>query len=239
MDNCVLTFDIDWAPDWMILDLANLLIAQQVRATFFITHQSPAVEQLSSNPLFELGIHPNCLPGSTHGADPRSVLSHICNLVPNAICMRTHGLFQSTNFLFLCAAEFGIKIDCSIFLPRANFVSAHKIYRDGSSLWRIPLIFSDDSEMFDPSPRWQIEDYNLEAPGIKVFNFHPVHTAMNFVNFSEYEKLRTAQPISSWDLSLRAKNFDQRPGPRTLVKQLIDKLVGKSRVLSDLVGQQD
>ena len=44
------------------------MIDHDVRATFFVTHESPALQRLKDRPdLFELGIHPNFLPGSTHG----------------------------------------------------------------------------------------------------------------------------------------------------------------------------
>ena len=232
----VLTFDIDWAPDWMILDVANLLLAKQVKATFFVTHSSPAIKQLQDNPLFELGIHPNCLANSTHGHDPRSVLKHICSIVPQAKCMRTHGLFQSTNFLFMCATEFQIEIDCSMFLPHAENVEAHKLYRENSSIWRIPFIFEDDCEMFEPNPAWDISQYNFDAPGLKVFNFHPVHVAMNFSTYNDYEKLKAVKPLSTWDVSDVSENFGKRPGPRNLLIQLIDRLGSQSSVLSNLVS---
>ena len=68
MDSVVLTLDTDWAPDFVIDFVAKQLVAYQVRATWFVTHASPAVERLSQHSdLFELGIHPNFLPGSTHG----------------------------------------------------------------------------------------------------------------------------------------------------------------------------
>ena len=61
-----LTFDIDWAPDWAIDLTAGILREREVRATWFVTHESPAVDRLrEDSELFELGIHPNFLPGST------------------------------------------------------------------------------------------------------------------------------------------------------------------------------
>ena len=58
-----LTFDIDWAPDWMIEEVASILIEHNVKTTWFVTHASPAIDKLRQMPeLFELGIHPNRLP---------------------------------------------------------------------------------------------------------------------------------------------------------------------------------
>lgn len=79
----VLTFDIDWAPDFMIDFVAEGLTQRRVRATWFVTHASPAVEWLREHPdLFELGIHPNFAPGSTQGDSPEAVLRHCLRLEP-------------------------------------------------------------------------------------------------------------------------------------------------------------
>jgi len=81
-----ITLDVDWAPDFVIEDVAELLINSSVRATWFVTHASSAIDDLRKRPdLFELGIHPNFLPGSTQGADVDSVLNHCMSLVPDAV----------------------------------------------------------------------------------------------------------------------------------------------------------
>jgi len=59
-----LSFDIDWAIDEAVESLADMLEARGVAATFFVTHDSPVLARLASNPLFELGIHPNFDPFS-------------------------------------------------------------------------------------------------------------------------------------------------------------------------------
>ena len=98
--NYILTFDIDWAPDWMIEQIAQVLIEKSVKSTWFVTHQSKAIEKLRQyDDLFELGIHPNLLNGSTHGKTEDDVLTHLKQIVPEAVSMRTHGLYQTTNFL--------------------------------------------------------------------------------------------------------------------------------------------
>lgn len=72
-----LTIDIDWVPDWIIEEVASILIDHNVKATWFVTHASPAVDKLQQMPeLFELGMHPNCLPGSTHGDTEDEVQFH-------------------------------------------------------------------------------------------------------------------------------------------------------------------
>ena len=62
MNDLVLTLDMDWAPDCAIDFVSEELVSREVRATWFVTHASPAVHRLREHPeLFELGIHPNNL----------------------------------------------------------------------------------------------------------------------------------------------------------------------------------
>jgi hypothetical protein len=72
MNDVVLTIDTDWAPDCTIDFMAEQLIARQVRATWFVTHMSPAIARLKQYPkLFELGIHPNFSPARRMGIRQR------------------------------------------------------------------------------------------------------------------------------------------------------------------------
>ena len=54
-----LTFDIDWAHDSVLVDTIELVERAAVPATWFITHATPLIDRLRSNPNFTLGIHPN------------------------------------------------------------------------------------------------------------------------------------------------------------------------------------
>ena len=75
--------------------------------------------------LFELGIHPNCLPGSTRGNTENGVLAHMKEIVPEAVSMRTHGLYQTSNFLRKAARDYGIEINVSLLLPNTPNVIRH------------------------------------------------------------------------------------------------------------------
>src|ERR1035441_3475149 len=86
MHDIAISMDVDWAPDFAIDFVAERLIASRVRATWFVTHRSPAIERLRQHrDLFELGIHPNFLPGSSHGDSPAAVLQHCMGLVQDAV----------------------------------------------------------------------------------------------------------------------------------------------------------
>ena len=138
----VITLDIDWAPDYAIDFAANLLIEAQVRATWFVTHNSPAVDRLRQHPnLFELGIHPNFLPGTTHGKTEAEILSHCMGLVPQSSTVRTHGLVQWSNLLEKIIDETSVKVDVSLFLPHATALEPLVYYwENGKELIRLPYM---------------------------------------------------------------------------------------------------
>ena len=54
-----ITLDIDWAPDFVLESVIEMVTKANVYATWFITHNTPLLETLAQNPKFELGIHPN------------------------------------------------------------------------------------------------------------------------------------------------------------------------------------
>ena len=50
MSRCALTFDIDWAPDWAIESCVELCTRYDVPATFFVTHDTPVLDQIREHP---------------------------------------------------------------------------------------------------------------------------------------------------------------------------------------------
>jgi hypothetical protein len=221
----VLTIDVDWAPDWMIEELSDTLLRKKVKATWFVTHPSPAVESLKRQPdIFEIGIHPNCLIGSTQGTNEDEILNYGKRLVPEAISMRTHALYQSTPFLAKAALEYNISIDVSLFLPRTPNLIPHCLRWRGAELWRVPYFWEDDHEMFEPDPVWTISDPRLHVPGLKIFDFHPVYVALNMTTFSLHERLKAGKPLPTWDRDYIRPHINDGHGPKTLFEELTDYL---------------
>ncbi|MCC7052650.1 MAG: hypothetical protein IT355_05245 [Gemmatimonadaceae bacterium] len=190
----LITLDVDWAPDHVIDAVAGQLAAAGVRATWFITHASPAVERLRERgDLFELGIHPNFMPGSTHGATVDAVLAHCLALVPEARVMRTHGLVSSSRLLDEVLARSEIRIDSSLLLRRhPNLGVVEQPFPHGV-LARVPIWWEDDVEQLAVDPLWDVS-----APGgggLRVLNFHPVHVALNGATAAPYAALKAAWPV--------------------------------------------
>lgn len=232
----ILTFDVDWAPDNVIDYVAEILIEHKVKATWFITHESDAIHRLSKNSdLFELGIHPNMLNGSTHGKTEDEILKHIKAIVPDAVSMRTHGLYQSTNFLTKAAKEYGILYDVSLFLPKTQYLKPHYIKFDHSLLYRIPYFWEDDSEMFEDDPIWSISDYT-QMKGLKVFDFHPIHIALNTEKFERYNALKKVKALSSWDIDFIEENANKGIGTRNIFLDFVNEMAGKGTQIKNVVN---
>ncbi len=105
MNSHAITLDIDWAPDWAIDYVASILIEEQVKATWFVRHDSPVIQRLKSEPLFELGLHPNFAEGSTQGPNPTTIMQTLTTILPEARLIRMHGLYQSSSLLATLARD--------------------------------------------------------------------------------------------------------------------------------------
>ncbi len=224
----VLTLDIDWAPDFIIESVASRLLDAGVKATWLVTHSSPAVEWLATFPdLFELGIHPNFDQRSTHGESPDEVIEHCMALVPEALTVRTHGLIQSTNLLEQILSSSPIRVDVSLFLPGALQLSPVVFRRKEKDLLRLPIFWEDDFEMEALRPSWRLEN-QLDGKGLKIFNFHPIHVYLNSCSMVAYEALKSLQADLSTVSKEDATSFTNRDkGAGRLFSELVDHLNGR------------
>lgn len=186
INETLLTFDCDWAPDFVINDIINLLDAEKIKATFFITNNSQILKKLRGNKLFEIGIHPNFFPKSTQGSNEDSILNNLKQIVPEAKSIRTHGLFQSTP-LVKKFQEYGIENDLSLFLQNTPNIVPH--YSKFFNLFRFPYFWEDDVAMTEKS-NWSFDDPLYHVNGLKIFNFHPIHVFLNSNNMDNYENLK-------------------------------------------------
>jgi len=238
MEDVYLTLDVDWAPDAAIEATAEILERAGCPATWFVTHETPALERLRARPeLHELGIHPNFLPGSSHGSEPAEVLRNALEIAPEARCLRTHAAFQSGPVLKLIRALPQIRLDCSVMLPGlAN--AAVVPYEDGeSTLWRLPYFWSDDYEAEMKPPDWELEG-RLGGSGIKVLAFHPIHVALNSAGIESYARLKGEAPdVSAWSGEQIAAARNEGPGSGSLFERLARELGERGRTLGSLIPE--
>ena len=238
MNDVLLTLDVDWAPDFAIDLAAEKLISNRVRATWIVTHESPAIDRLRRYPeLFELGIHPNFLAGSSHGSTAREVLGHCLNLVPTAISARAHCLFQSTPLLCEMLDRTPIRIDGSLYLPHARSLAPVAYEWNGRTLLRIPHFWEDDFEMERTAPIWELAPMLAGGEGLRVFDFHPIHVFLNSRTPGAYQDLKASTPSLSSVNQAAAENYVQTgSGAGSVFAEVVQYLAtaGESLRMSDL-----
>lgn len=227
MDEIAITLDIDWAPDFAIDATAELLSEARVKATWFVTHASPAVDRLRARAdLFELGIHPNFLPGTTHGGTPDEILSHCLEIVPDATSLRTHGLAWSSILLERVMERPQLSADVSLFMPMAPELRPVEFWWRKEMLLRIPYYWEDSCEMSKPAASWSLAALRGIGAGLRIFNFHPIHVYLNSNDFERYRAIKA----QTGDLKTAGRDLLSKAtgqvGARTVFMQLLAQLSG-------------
>jgi hypothetical protein len=226
----IITLDTDWAPDPVIDFTANILIKNNVKATWFITHRSPAIERLEEHPeLFELGAHPNFFPESSHGKNPEEVWETIRKIVPQAKGIRTHGLFQSTRY-YIEAINRGFIYDASTLLPFHPAPYPVFFKWEEKQILKIPFVWEDDV-CFSSTKDYHFEvKKQLSIPS--VLSFHPIHIYLNTSSVEEYIQWKKIPDSLKYSHNNFIKN-EQTPGTRTAFIQAIEMCKEKSMKLID------
>jgi hypothetical protein len=224
---CAITFDIDWAPDWAIELCAALCRSRGIPATFFATHASPALTALRQDPLFEVGLHPNFLPGSSHGKTFEEVMDFSIRLVPEARSMRTHDLFGCSSLFGLIARRYTrIQVDASLFLPGRSCAPVILHYGEPPrQLIRVPFSFADNVAARSPGWRWDAEP--ALGDGLTVFDFHPSLIALNLATPAAYAKAKSTiegRPLHTATQDEFAPLVNEGAGARTYLKRLLAAL---------------
>lgn len=175
-----LTFDVDWANDEILQYVAASVTAAGLTATFFATHDSPLLKDLT-NDQFEIGLHPNF----NRQDDIRSPLTELLELYPEARGTRSHLLAQSPSILdTIC--NLGLVYESNIHLP---FHSGLRPVVRVTDLVSIPFCWADDTH-FRVYPDRPISDIPFQLPGLKVLAFHPIHVFMNTSSVEHYESYK-------------------------------------------------
>ena len=212
------TTDIEWAPDWAIRDLFELADEYGVPLTPFLTHRSEYLARrlgvrdvVSSD---DVGLHPNFLPGSTHGATVDEVIATTKALWPEAASFRSHCFYDDTRMLRKMS-DAGFRYDSNVFAFLQPILAP---FRSVAGTVRLPVFWEDDVHSGNQLP-WDAGALRraFDAPGLKIVNVHPVRVALNVPDegFAESHK----QIGSAVDVDARAEAHSGK-GTRTFLEQL-------------------
>jgi hypothetical protein len=178
-----LTFDVDWAPSFIIKEMVDMLENFKLPATFFLTH--PLDFELPSH--IEAAAHPNFLRGSTHGKTEEAVIDHVLEQLPPFIGVRTHGLYWNSRLDEKLYAA-GCRYDSSLFLPLyaniTSFVEQHLV--------RIPFFWGDGYAMRNKIPFDPTLIPNILTSKLKVFQFHPIYVFLNSESQSHFSSFKSS-----------------------------------------------
>ena len=229
--NPIITLDCDWAPDFMLNEIADIFTKNKIKATWFITNDSPFLEKLKSNSLFELGIHPNFEPNSTQGKTVDEILKNMKKIVPNALSIRTHRLFQSTPILTKFQ-KYDIENDVSLLLYKTPNLQPH--YLKYFKLFRLPFFWEDDLEMNEDAMWKDRKIFSIK--GLKIFNFHPIHIILNSKNLQEYNKLKIKKDFKEIEKQDIDNLINKKDGTKSFFENLIAHLKNKKTyTISELI----
>lgn len=185
-----LTFDIDWAPDFMIEEVINILDKYSIKATFYATHHSKLLEELKSSIDFEVGIHPYLGVNSTQGENKLQILTNLNSIYNEAIGCRFHVLDFSYRDL-LNLKNFKIKYDVS----RINFNTPYLLPTYHKDLDLVLFTYSwEDGVSENQNLNQNINNIDLLSPGMKILNFHPMNIYINSPNAEFRKRFQSKNP---------------------------------------------
>ena len=216
-----LTSDVDWASEFCIKDFTDFAGEHGIRPTLFATHKSTTIEQAWNSGAAEIGLHPNFLPGSTHGSDINSVISHVCDLYPQAKCFRSHCYMDGTPITRAFHTR-GFKYDSNLV---TFFEENLGPIRHATGIMRLPVFWADGSHWAHNGTSWNLDAYydRFLSGGLKIISVHPIHFALNTPSEEYYQKIRKGSNELSEE---EIKRFQYKgKGTRTFVSELINRLV--------------
>lgn len=174
-----LTTDIDWAPDFAVEELFNLVQEFDFKLTAFATHKSTVMQK--SNGLVEVGLHPdNTRPDKEFGFSKK--IEDLKSMYPESVGLRCHRNFFGNNIGDL-AKRAGLKYDASTLLWLQPFCSA---FEDYNNLIRMSYYWEDGIHC-DKNLAYDVNKIKLHTPGLKILNVHPILIYLNAPN-DQYRK---------------------------------------------------
>ena len=113
------------------------------------------------------------------------MLDFLAQMVPEARGVRAHGLLMSTALLVEYGRR-GLVYESSYLLEGTPGLTPAVAW---NGVVRLPIYWEDDVQMLH-GRAFQLDDLGLGRPGLKIFNFHPVHVALNSPDLHAYHRLR-------------------------------------------------
>jgi hypothetical protein len=185
----ILTFDVDWAHDDILSDSINIVEQYNHSAVWMMTHQTDLVYDIKNKKRHEIGVHPNfnyLLNGDNrNGSSAEEVLDKLMTHYPDSLVVRSHSIVQSSRLSELFHDR-GLRFESNDYLPPewGGYITPWQM---PCGIVKVPYFFSDEIACISSG----IEMASLLGrPGLKIFDFHPIHVFLNTENLDRYERTR-------------------------------------------------
>jgi hypothetical protein len=146
-DKIFLTFDIDWCSDEVLSFTLDIIEKNNIKATFFVTHETKLLDRMRANPNIELGIHPNFNPllsgDFRYGKNIDEVVGYYKNIVPEAVSVRSHSMTQNSHILD-SFEKAGLIYDSNTFVPYSSDIELKPYKHWTKKLIKVPYFWEDD-----------------------------------------------------------------------------------------------
>ena len=171
LQDIILTCDIDWAPDYAIEHVLEIVEPFNCKITMFSTHKSDIL--LRAPEFVEVGLHPDYT--RRHSDSPfEEKIARLKEIYPDAKGTRSHRNFFGQNIADL-NKKFGLIYDVSVILWNQPYCQAHLDY---NGMVRFSYMWEDGLHL-DMGYQLNFDQVNLFAPGLKIMNIHPILIYLN------------------------------------------------------------
>ena len=219
------TSDVEWSSEEALVETEGLFERFGIRPTYFFTHPSPFLSGLLREGRIEAGVHPNFLPGSSHGNSVAEVIDTCLTLVPGLECFRSHRFYDVTDITHAFYAK-GLRYDANVctLLQKGIRPFVHE-----SGLLRFPTFFEDGTYLFHRRPL-EYDRSLFDGPGLMVVSVHPMHMVMNSPDLAYARRIKDSVSREAWnrlsgpDL---AKLRHPGKGIRDLVEAMLEDVTGR------------
>lgn len=210
-----LTTDVDWAPDFCVEDVLELVAGAGLRVTAFATHRTGPLVRPPS--FVEVGLHPDT---TRPGADGiRRKIPDLLEIYPDARGLRAHRNFFGQNVAQLARAS-GLDYDASVLHWRQPFCQAEI---DQYGLVRMTYNWEDGIHA-DRGLPWSLDWVPIAGPGLKIFNVHPIFIYLNCPDDDYRRRVVKDYP-------------DLTSAPRSALAPCVHDGYGARRFLIDLLAE--
>ncbi len=214
-----LTSDVDFVSD-AVLERAYEPF-KSLPLTIFMTGKS---EFLNNSVLreinWELQPHPNFCCGSTHGKNIKEVFASIENFSGAKTGFRCHRYFSSNDI----EEEFSKRGFCysSNICTDLELVSP---FMDRCGIMQFPVFMEDGGFLkYHGTPHIDFIAKKFSKEGVYVFNFHPIHLALNSCDFSAIRNLKDSLTTAEYS-AMTSDDIDKYSNKRYGMMNFLQKLL--------------